>query len=152
MIALKLPRRIGLVLGGVLLLGSMAYMLYGLGNSLVFYLTPSEVLAKGESAYDTPIRLAGRVSAGSVQWDADRLDLRFALEDFENRMAVQSAAAPPMMFQEGIEVVVEGRYTRSGVFHASNVMVMHSNEYRELPEGHTPPEERYRQLFGETGR
>ncbi|HWV56014.1 MAG TPA: cytochrome c maturation protein CcmE [Longimicrobiales bacterium] len=142
-------RRIALVVGGAIVAAAVVFMYFGLNSNLVFWLTPTEVVEMGESAYETPIRLAGMVSTGSVEWDADRIDLRFIVEDYNNRIEVRTKTAPPMMFQEGIEVVVEGRLTRAGVFEASNVMVMHSNEYRELPDDHPPPEERYRQLLGE---
>lgn len=145
-------RRLWYILGGVVVAAGLGYALLGLSNDLVYYYTPSEVLARGEAAYEGSIRLAGLVSEGSVQWDAERLDLRFVLRDSVASIPVRSNVAPPMMFQEGIEVVVEGRYTPAGVFEAANVMVMHSNEYRELPEGHATPEERYRAIFGESGR
>lgn len=146
------PRRVAMPVVAVVILGAIAYMFYTLGDNLVHHLTPTELLARGDAAYEGSVRLAGMVSQGSVRWDPDALDLRFTIEDFENSIEVRTSAAPPMMFREGIEVIVEGRYTPEGHFEASNVLVMHSNEYRELPEGHPPPEERYRELFGDTSR
>jgi cytochrome c-type biogenesis protein CcmE len=43
---------------------------------------------------------------------------------------VSSTEVPPQMFREGIGVVVEGTYDRSGVFTSHRLMVNHSNEYR----------------------
>jgi cytochrome c-type biogenesis protein CcmE len=146
----RLPRRAGVVLALLALAGSLGYMFLGLRDNLVLWLTPTELLARGEAGCGSPVRLAGMVSAESVNWDAKNLDLRFALEDFENRIAVHSKVAPPLMFREGIEVIVEGQQVCGGVFQASSVMVMHSNEYRELPEGHATPEERYRDLMRES--
>jgi cytochrome c-type biogenesis protein CcmE len=127
------------VVGTVLVLSGFAYLIWGgIGSNLVFFVTPTELLARGEAAYDSPVRLAGNVVPGSVQWNARELDLRFQISDGETDIEVWSRGAPPAMFQDTMGVVVEGRYNRSGVFESSNVMVRHSNEYKAPPEGHRP--------------
>lgn len=139
-------RRRGLTLFGVavLLLG-FGYLLYGgIGDNLVYYLTPSELEARGSEAYDSAVRLGGVVVPGSVHWDADALDLRFTVGDGSAEVDVHSRGAPPQMFRDGIEVLVEGRMTSSGVFRSTNVMVKHSNEYRAPEEGQRP-----RDLYGD---
>lgn len=139
---------IGGLIAAVVVLSGFGYLMYGnIGDNLVYFVTPGELLAKGPDAYDKPIRLGGQVMAGTVQWNADQLDLRFTLQDEDGKIQVQSRKAPPAMFREGQGVIVEGRLTRAGVFESSNVMVKHSNEYRP-PEGHEPlPEEKYRDLI-----
>jgi cytochrome c-type biogenesis protein CcmE len=113
--------------------------------------TPGELLEKGADAQGKPIRLGGQVMAGSVQWDADRLDLRFVLQDEDGQVAVISRKAPPAMFREGQGVIVEGKLTSAGVFESSNLMVKHSNEYRPPEDGHPKPEEMYKSLIRESG-
>jgi cytochrome c-type biogenesis protein CcmE len=88
------------------------------------------------------------VTPGSVQWNAEALDLRFRLTDGTEEVVVHSSGAPPQMFRDGIGVVVEGRMTSAGIFESDNLMVKHSNEYRAPPEGHAP-EEVYRTLIRE---
>jgi cytochrome c-type biogenesis protein CcmE len=132
-------RRWGLLAGTVVILGAFSYMLYGgIGDNLVYFVTPSELMERGEQAYDTPLRLGGQVVPGTVHWNADELDLRFKLSDGDREMEVHSRGAPPQMFRDGIGVVVEGRLARNEVFQSTNLMVKHSNEYRAPPEGHEP--------------
>lgn len=132
---------------GVAVLGAFAYLLFGgLGENIVFFLTPQELLAKEDKGYDVPIRLGGQVLPGSVQWNADSLTLRFSLTDGGGNVLVHSKGAPPQMFRDGMGVVVEGRYHRDGVFQATNLMVKHSNEYR-APEPGQKPSEMYRTLM-----
>jgi cytochrome c-type biogenesis protein CcmE len=122
-------------------LAAFAYLLYGgIGENLVYFLSPNELLAKGAAAYDVPVRLGGQVVPGSVQWDADRLELRFKVTDGAQQVRVRSSGAPPQMFRDGIGVVVEGRYRRDGQFESHNVMVKHSNEYRAPKPGERPHE------------
>jgi cytochrome c-type biogenesis protein CcmE len=121
------------------LLGTFGYLLYGgIGENIVYFLTPQELLAKGTSVYDTPVRLGGQVVPGSVQWNAEKLDLRFKIGDGAKEVLVHSSGAPPQMFRDGIGVIVEGRYGRDGVFESNTVMVKHSNEYKAPPPGHKP--------------
>jgi cytochrome c-type biogenesis protein CcmE len=140
----------GLLVAAVVVLGGFGYLLAGgIGDNLVYFWTPGELLAQGTAAYDRPLRLGGQVMPGTVRWDAEKLDLRFTLQDEESRVEVRSRRAPPQMFREGQGVIVEGRYTRSGIFESSNLMVKHSNEYRPPADGHPKPEEMYRSLIRE---
>ena len=85
------------------------------------------------------MRLGGQVVAGSVQWNADALDLRFRVTDGAKEVLVHSTGAPPQMFRGGIGVVVEGKYSRTGVFESHSLMVKHSNEYRAPTPGEGHP-------------
>jgi cytochrome c-type biogenesis protein CcmE len=132
----------------VIILSGFGYLMYGgIGENLVYFVTPGELLARGPDAYDRPIRLGGQVVPGTVRWNADALDLRFTLQDEDGHIEVISRKAPPAMFREGQGVIVEGKLNRANVFESSNLMVKHSNEYRP-PEDHVEtPEEKYRDLI-----
>ena len=130
------------------LIGFGFVLIGGLGDNIVYFVTPSELHAKGAEAYDAPVRLGGQVAPGSVVWNADALDLRFRMTDGQREVEVHSSGAPPQMFRDGIGVIVEGRMTRAGVFESDNLMVKHSNEYRAPPEGHAP-QDVYRTLIRE---
>jgi cytochrome c-type biogenesis protein CcmE len=122
-------------------IGAFGYLMYGgVEENLVYFLTPNELLAKGTKVIDRPVRLGGQVVPGSVQWNADALDLRFKVTDGTKEIAVHSTGAPPQMFRAGIGVVVEGKYNRNGVFESHSLMVKHSNEYRAPKAGEGHPE------------
>lgn len=124
----KRPFAIGAM---VVIVGAFGYLMYGgVEENLVYFLTPSELIAKGEKVIDRPVRLGGQVVPGSVEWNADSLNLRFRVTDGTKEVAVQSSGAPPQMFRAGIGVVVEGKYHKAGVFESHSLMVKHSNEYR----------------------
>jgi cytochrome c-type biogenesis protein CcmE len=132
-----------------MILGAFAFLLWGgLDKNVVFFLTPQELLAKGTRGYDVPVRLGGQVVPGSVHWDAQTLDLRFEMTDGNGKVGVHSRGAPPQMFRDGMGVVVEGRFQRTGVFESSSLMVKHSNEYRPPKPGERP-QEMYKSLMRE---
>lgn len=133
-------------LGVLAIVGAIAMLIVGgLSENVVYFLTPSELQARGAEIVDQPLRLGGQVKPGSRTWDAETLDLRFVVTDSLSEVRVKSTGAPPAMFKEGIGVVVEGRYREDGLFEATNLMVKHSNEY-EPPHGERSPKELYESL------
>jgi cytochrome c-type biogenesis protein CcmE len=138
-------------LGAVAIVGAIGLLIAGgLSENVVYFLTPSELHARGPEIVDQPLRLGGQVKPGSKRWNAETLDLRFVVSDSIGEVEVRSTGAPPVMFKEGIGVVVEGRYRREGVFEATNLMVKHSNEY-EAPHGDESPREMYESLVKPEG-
>lgn len=128
-----------IIAGIAIIVLTFGYLLYGgLDKNVVFFLTPQELLAKGTSALDKPVRVGGQVKPGSVKWDDKSLDLRFTITDGSGEIAVRSKGAPPQMFRDGMGVVVEGRYGGDGVFNSTNLIVKHSNEYRPPKAGESP--------------
>lgn len=142
-------KRLSVGIGLIAILGGFGYLAWGgLGDNLVYFLTPTELSERGGAALDEPVRLGGMVAPGSVSWHADALDLRFRLTDGAHAFEVAASGAPPQMFREGIGVIVEGRLREDGAFHATNLMVKHSNEYRAPAEGERP-EQLYQGLIRE---
>lgn len=123
----------------------------GLEEGVVYFLTPSEVVAQGTEAVDRPLRLGGQVKPGSVDWNAEALDLRFVVQDSAGEVPVASNGAPPAMFRDGIGVVVEGSLRPDGTFESTNLMVKHSNEY-QAPHGDSIPEAMYESLVPPGGQ
>ena len=150
-------KKLTLAVGVALVLVVFGYFAFGgLGRSLVYFWTPTELLAEGDAAYGTSIRLGGMVVPGSVRWNSETRELKFQLADEGGTIEVENAGVPPQMFLEAaqrtepIGAVVEGSLTRDGVFRATNLMVKHSEEYR-APQHEQGREEYYRGLFREQG-
>ncbi|MBA3740289.1 MAG: cytochrome c maturation protein CcmE [Chloroflexi bacterium] len=136
--ALTPPRRPWgvLVLVSVVLL-VVAYLAFSsVGNALVYYLTPSELLARGEAAIGETVRLGGQVATGSVSGPAT--DLTFTLSDTGAEIKVHSTVAPTRSFREGTGAVVEGTLGTDGVFEATQIIVKHDENY-QAPEPGTQP-------------
>ncbi len=100
----------------------------GLGSGAVYYFTPAEV-ARGDAAPQRAIRVAGTVAAGSLRWDERKGLLRFQLTGGGARLDVVSRGAPPRLFAEGREALVEGRLV-ARVLRSSDVIVKHDETYR----------------------
>jgi len=60
-------RRWGVLLGILVVVAVIAYLaLSSVGNALVYYLTPTELLARGHAEVGKTERLGGLVKAGSI--------------------------------------------------------------------------------------
>jgi cytochrome c-type biogenesis protein CcmE len=134
--------------GLLAIVGALAFLIAGgLRENVVYFLTPSELMARGAEIVDQPMRLGGQIKPGSVEWNAEARDLRFVVQDSLQEVPVRSTGAPPAMFQEGIGVIVEGRYREEGIFESTNLMVKHSNEYEPPHDGRQTPQKMYESLI-----
>jgi cytochrome c-type biogenesis protein CcmE len=135
------PRRPwGIVILVVVVLIVIGYLAFSsVGSALVYYVTPTELLARGDAAIGETVRLGGQVAIGSVSGPAT--DLRFSLTDGEHEIPVHSTAAPTRSFREGSGAVVEGALGAGGVFEATRVIVKHDENY-EAPAPGTQPSDR----------
>ena len=130
---------------GVLVLVAVVLVVVGylafssIGSALVYYLTPTELLARGEDGVGETVRLGGQVATGSVSGPAT--DLTFVLTDGDAEITVHSTVAPTRSFREGSGAVVEGALGADGIFEATQVIVKHDENY-EAPEPGAQPSDR----------
>jgi cytochrome c-type biogenesis protein CcmE len=130
-------RQWGLAVAGAIILVTIGLVAFtGIGNALTYYLTPTELLARGDAAIGQSVRLGGLVKPGSVSGPAT--DLQFVLTDGTNEITVHSTVAPTSSFREGAGAVVEGSLGADGVFEATEVLVKHDENYVAPSEGALP--------------
>jgi cytochrome c-type biogenesis protein CcmE len=122
----------------------------GINKNLVYYWTPTDLVANGDKAYGATIRLGGMVAPGSVKNRSGVSGLEFDVKDATKIVHVKSAGVPPQMFRENIGVVVEGTMTRNGYFQCNRLMVSHSNEYRAPKAGHKMDKQELEKLMRTT--
>jgi len=121
---------IAAVLLGVLLFGN-------LNDNLVYYLTPSEALARRADFPDGHrLRLGGLVEPGSVHQVAGGVG--FTLTDGRRSVPVTHQGAPSQLFREGVGVVVEGSWTGDR-FRSDTMLLKHDENYRPPSEGGREP-------------
>lgn len=133
----RLPRP-GVLLAAGAVLATLAWVATnGLTSNLVYYETPTDLLAKGAGGAGERVRLGGLVEPGSVRESPGGVS--FMVTDGTREMAVAHQGGVPSMFQAGRGVVVEGFYGGDGLFHSDTVMVKHDSVYRPPAPGAAPP-------------
>jgi len=121
-----------------------------MNKNLVYYWTPTDLVANGDKAYGATIRLGGMVSAGSITKNAGVSGVEFNVHDGAKTVHVKSSGVPPQMFRENIGVVVEGTMVKGGYFQCNRLMVSHSNEYRAPKSGHPVDKQELEKLMKST--
>jgi len=120
-------RRLLLIgIAGVVLVAAVGLILYGLSDRIVFFNSPTDVLAQ-KLPPGTRVRLGGLVADGSVV-KKDGGNVTFAVTDGNASIPVTYTGILPDLFREGQGVVTEGVVSASG-FAADTVLAKHDERY-----------------------
>ena len=103
----------------------VALVLNAFQSNMVFFYSPSQVLAK-EAPANRTFRIGGMVQAGSVKRDG--LKVHFVVTDTAQNVSVRYEGILPDLFQEGKGVVAQGQLN-GGVFEAREVLAKHDENY-----------------------
>jgi cytochrome c-type biogenesis protein CcmE len=127
--------------GALVLVGVVGYLaVTGMKDSMTYYYTPDELAAKltaDPTAHRMGAKVGGRVVPGTVKFDPRTLDLRFDVVDIASgrtRFPVHYNGPLPDTFEEGRDVVVEGRMTEAGTFEATTVLTKCGSRYEAAEE------------------
>ena len=121
------------LIGGVIIFLAIGYLGFmGFNASATYYYTVSEFTSPEKLTYDQNIRINGDIAPGSVE-KPDGMTLNFTITEGGKSLPVHYQGAVPDAFDEGNEVVVEGKLDPSGVFQAKTLLVKCPSKY--VPEG-----------------
>jgi cytochrome c-type biogenesis protein CcmE len=128
------------VVGAMVIVSAIGYLIYtGIRQTSVYYLTVSEVYAKGVSYHGEGMRVEGSVVEGSIKKDFSGLKAEFAISDgTDHRLPVAYKGIIPDMFRDGIDVVVEGRIDGDGVFQAHTLLTSCPSKYEAYKKEEQP--------------
>ena len=122
-------QRIALIVTGLAALGAAsALVLNAFQSNLVFFFSPSQVLAN-EAPRSKVFRIGGMVEQSSLKRESDGLTVRFRVTDTAQTIDVAYTGILPDLFKEGKGVVAQGRLGNDGVFQATEVLAKHDENY-----------------------
>lgn len=148
-----MSRKLKFLVGASAIVLAVATLIYSaVRETSAYFITVDEYALSAEEHAGKPLRLAGRVSDGTVKWDPKTLDLEFLIRPIPPKAdgshagaAPAAVAAPavaetfptvpvryngilPDMFADGRDVIVEGR-VEGGVFHAKTLLTTCPSKY-----------------------
>lgn len=137
------------VLAGVGVITSL--VLYALSQNIDLFYTPHEIIHGKEDTGIKPVigqrlRVGGLVVVGSVNRDADSLNVQFDLTNKGEQITVKYDGILPDLFREGQGIIANGTLVAERVLEASEVLAKHDENYMPkevadaLGEGHAAPE------------
>ena len=138
-------KRIAAIALGVVALGiATALVLKALQQELVFFFTPSDIVAN-KAPQGRTFRVGGMVEQGSIKRDG--IEVRFVVTDTAKTIPVVYRGALPDLFREGKGVVAQGQLGPDGVFQAREVLAKHDENYMPPEAAHAVTEaQKTRQL------
>jgi cytochrome c-type biogenesis protein CcmE len=118
----------------VIVAGVAGLIVSGVKETGVYFLTPSELVAKTQvdpTFHDVGLKVGAHVVPGSVKRDPGGRTIDFRISDGSKEFPVTYTGLVPDTFTDAsnIEVIVEGKYGRDGVFHATEVLAKCGSRY-----------------------
>jgi cytochrome c-type biogenesis protein CcmE len=123
------------LLGAGIIMASVVFLIAsGVKETGVYFLTPTELVNKVEADptfYDVGIKVGAKVVPGSIRRDDAARRVDFAVSDGGKQFDVTYVGIVPDTFTDAndIEVIVEGKYGRDGVFRATEVLAKCGSRY-----------------------
>jgi cytochrome c-type biogenesis protein CcmE len=123
------------LIGAALIVGSVGFLItQGVKETGVYFLTPSELAARTQADptfYDTGLKMGAKVVPGSIRKDAAKQQVDFRITDGKQEYEVSYHGIVPDTFTDAndIEVIVEGRLGKDGVFQATEVLAKCGSRY-----------------------
>ncbi len=118
----------------VIVLGVAGLIASGVQQTGVYFLTPTELLERTRSDpgfHDVGLKVGAKVVPGSVRRGAASRTIDFRVSDGSAEFPVTYTGLVPDTFTDAsnIEVIVEGKYGRDGVFRATEVLAKCGSRY-----------------------
>lgn len=104
------------------------FILKSFQDNLLYYLTPSEVIA-GKAPEDREFRIGGLVVTGSFFRQTGSLTSQFVLTDGAASIEVSYKGILPDLFREGQGIIARGKFNSANLFIASEVLAKHDENY-----------------------
>ena len=125
------------LVGGAVVLGAAGYLMASsITRTATYYLTPSELashVTADPSFYRTGVKVGARVVPGSIVREPGGRETRFRMTDGRVTYAVDYRGITPDTFTDSVDVVVEGRLGRDGVFRATTLLAKCASRYEDAP-------------------
>lgn len=122
-------KRTSMIITALAVLGIAAFLMFRvLGDTMVFFYTPSEIAEKTLKPGQR-IRLGGMVEKGT--WNkGNGIHQDFVLTDtIKTTKVIYNGGAMPDLFREGQGAVAEGTMQADGIFMADSVLAKHDEKY-----------------------
>lgn len=129
----RLPR--SFIVGGLAILAAVIYLVYANTQAnAAYYMTVSE-LRHCTNCTTQSVRVAGIVQQRSIVRDDAKQQISFMIADGSGSQALQVVYSGiiPDIFGPGIQVVVEGHYSGSGLFQAQTLLAKCPSKFQVLP-------------------
>jgi len=119
------------LIGVLVVVAAMVYFGFsGFQEGKAYYKTIEELNAMGERAHGKRIKVAGIVTAGTVERHGKELHFRLEQRDLGLKCVYTGTTPVPDTFKDGAEAVCEGKYREDGTFEAKKIQAKCASKYQ----------------------
>src|SRR3954464_14606083 len=94
--------RARIFVGAAVIVAAIAYLIFGaIRSTSEYYLTVDEAIARRPELGIQRVRIAGRVEAGTIEWEPATLTLKFAMAQIPEAPENSSIAIEPVAARDG---------------------------------------------------
>jgi cytochrome c-type biogenesis protein CcmE len=125
-----------IIAGGVIALAVAYLVVMGVQGATVYFLTVSELQAKGPAAQNQLYRVSGNLVPGTLAKDTNGLTIHFQIADPTSANplpVVYRGGQVPDIMGDNIEIVAEGKLDAQGTFTANNVLAKCPSRLENAP-------------------
>jgi cytochrome c-type biogenesis protein CcmE len=120
------PLAYGTLVAVAIGLGVVVYQ--GLTSASLYFYNADEAVEQRADLGERRFRLQGSLRGGTIEESASGITFSVVYNQVE--VDVRHAGSPPEMFEPGVPVVLEGRWSASDdAFESDRILVKHSEEY-----------------------
>lgn len=152
--------RMKFIIGGLLIVAAIVYLIStSIGSTQQYFFTIQEIKDRGASVVGKNVRVSGAVIGDSIQYDAQKLELRFTVASVPAdqkeidaqgglaavlktavndpnaaRMEVIYVGVKPDLMKGEAQAIMDGHVDENGLFHADTLLMKCPTRYEgELP-------------------
>ena len=125
--SLRFQRLLLIMLTLIIILSAVLLILYNARENVSYFYTPSEI-DKSEITINKIIRIGGFVENDSFN-KISSSKFKFRITDEKASILVIFNGILPDLFREGQGAVIEGAFSDSNIFNATNVFAKHDENY-----------------------
>ena len=119
-----------IVVGVIVIVAALIYLIVAsFSDSTLYYLTVKELNAKGKIPADEGLRVNGYVVPSSIQWDPQKIELRFTLAEDRDSLRVFYRGVAPDQLADAQQAVVEGKIGPNGELVATKILLKCPSKY-----------------------
>jgi cytochrome c-type biogenesis protein CcmE len=120
------------IVGGVAIALAIVYLIFtGIQSTATYFLTVDELYAKGETQYNRPVRVSGKVDGDTVEFNNRDLILTFDLtSETGKRLHVLFNGPKPDQMRHEADAILEGKYDGE-IFIAQSLLLKCPSRYEE---------------------
>ena len=127
----------GVAIGVVLV--TLTWLAYsGVRESKTYYVTVKELQGMGDDALSKRLRVGGNVALGTIRRLGKTVEFMLAEEGRTMKVRYVGSSPLPDTFVDNSQALADGRYTRDGVFEASQIQAKCASKYEAKQEQSAP--------------